>query len=135
MEDLEEAVTYRHQALSLCPDGHPHRPASLDSLASTISIRFQLLGEMQDLEDVITYYYRALALCPPGHPHRPTSFDGLADALSTRFGHLGEMEDLENAIMYHRQALALFKSSWACENQDEPCVHYPRAVSSFREIR
>ena len=33
MEDLEEAITYNHEALSLCPPGHPDRSMYLINLA------------------------------------------------------------------------------------------------------
>jgi hypothetical protein len=36
MEDLEEAITYHREALTLRPPGHPDRFMSLNNLASAV---------------------------------------------------------------------------------------------------
>ncbi|KAF7983725.1 hypothetical protein HWV62_19677 [Athelia sp. TMB] len=105
--DLEQAITYFRDALTLSQPGHPDRATDLDNLASALFTRFNHTGQMGDLEQAIAYYRVALELCPPGHPDRHFSLDNLAVALVTRFGHSGEMEDLEQAIAYHHGALEL----------------------------
>jgi tetratricopeptide (TPR) repeat protein len=107
VEDLEDAITYHRQALTLRPPGHPSRSTSLNNLATALSTRFEQSGRVEDLEDAITYHRQALTLRPPGHPSRSTSLNNLATALSTRFQQSGRVEDLEDAIAYHRQALTL----------------------------
>jgi hypothetical protein len=62
MEDLEEAITYHREALTLCPPGHPNRSSSLNNLASAVHTRYKQLGSMEDLEEVITYHREALTL-------------------------------------------------------------------------
>ena len=108
MEDLEAVITYRRQALTHCPPGHPGRSTSLINLARALSIRFQQSGRMEDLEDAIAYHHQALTLRPPGHPSRSISLNNLAHTLSTRFEQSGRMEDLEDAVTYLRQALTLY---------------------------
>ena len=107
VEDLEDAISSHHEALSLPPPGHPSHPSSLDNLAIALSARFEQLGRIEDLEDAISFHREALALCSFGHPLRFYSFMNLATALFNRFKQLGRMEDLEDAISSHRKALTL----------------------------
>jgi hypothetical protein len=44
MEDLEEAITCRRQALALRPASHPNRASVLDGLGSAVLVRYQQLG-------------------------------------------------------------------------------------------
>jgi len=50
MEDLEDLITYYHEALALCPPGHVHRSSSLNNLGNAVSARYQQLGRIEDLE-------------------------------------------------------------------------------------
>ena len=106
-EDLEGAIAYHRQALTLRPPGHPDRSYSLNNLALVLSIRFEQSGMVEDLEDAISFHRHALTLRPPGHPNRSNSLNNLAVVLSTRFQQSGRVEDLEDAISFHRQALTL----------------------------
>ena len=107
MEDLKEATTYYHEALSLHPPGHPNRPASLNNLASALLTRYKQSGKMKDLEEAITYNREALSRCPPGHTDRSTSLRNLGDAVFNHFRQLSKMEDLEEATTYYHEALSL----------------------------
>ena len=106
-EDLEDAISFHRQALTLRPPGHLNRSNSLDNLAYALFIRFEQSGKVEDLEDAISFRRQALTLRPPGHPDRSTSLNNLANVLSTRFKQSGRVEDLEDAISFHRQALTL----------------------------
>ena len=44
MNDLEEVITYHHEALSLCPTGHPFRSPSLNNLANAVLTRYKQSG-------------------------------------------------------------------------------------------
>ena len=81
MEDLEEAITYHHEAITLRPPGHPNRSASLNHLANVILTRYEQLGSLKDLEEMITYHHEALDLHPPGDPNRSASLNNLANAV------------------------------------------------------
>ena len=105
--DLEEAVTYNRQALTLQPDGHPNHSCSLYNLAVALFTRFDQLGRLEDLEEAITCHRQALALRAHGHPKRSSSLIRLANAVLTRFEQSGRLEDLEEAITCSRRALAL----------------------------
>jgi len=107
MENLEEAITSHHKALSLRPLGHPERSMSLNKLANSVLTRYERLGRMEDLEEAIAYNREALALRPLGHPDRSVSLNNLACAVRTRYEQLGRMEDLEEAISYNCEALTL----------------------------
>jgi hypothetical protein len=106
MEDLEDAISYHREALSLRPPGHPNRSSSLNNLANVLSTRYEQSGRMEDLEEAInpTAKHSLLSSWPPRSflfPQQP------CNAIHTRYKQLGRMEDLEEAITYHREALTL----------------------------
>ena len=103
-EDLEDAISFHRQALTLRPPGHPGRSTSLNNLAVVLSTRFEQSGRVEDLEDAISFHRQALTLRPPGHPNRSYSLNNLAHVLSTRFEQSGRMEDLEESFTLHEQA-------------------------------
>jgi CHAT domain-containing protein len=118
MEDLEEAITYHREALTLRPLGHLDHSSSLNNLANVILTRYQELGRIEDLEEVIIYYREALTLRPPGSPNRSNSLNNLATAVLNRYRQTGRLEDLEEGITYYREALTL-----------RPCGHPNRSGS------
>jgi tetratricopeptide (TPR) repeat protein len=133
MEDLDEAIAYHREALTLCPIGcpscstvhkelslHPDRSNFLSNLANAIFTRYEQSGSMKDLEEVITYNREALNLHPPDHPYRSTSLDDLAIAILIRYDQSGysSMKDFEEGITYHREALRL-----------RPAGHPDRSIS------
>ena len=85
MKNLEDAITYSCEALSLCPPGHPNRPTSLDILANAVFIRYEQSHRMEDLEEVIAHRREALSLHPPNHPVCSKSLNDLANAVLARY--------------------------------------------------
>ena len=113
-EDLNEAITYHREALTLIPTGHPYRSISLNNLGMALHILFKQSCRMEDLHDAIAYHREALTLYPIGcsteislQPDRSTSLRNLANAIFTRYEQSGSMEDLEEVITYNREALTL----------------------------
>ena len=104
---IDDAIDLDHQALELCPSGHPMRLASLIVLAIHLSERYNRTGEMKDLEEAIVLDREALSHCPQGHPDQSTSLNNLANRLSTRYNQLGAAQDLDEAIVLGREALKL----------------------------
>ena len=108
MEDVEEAITFYREALTLCPLGQPDSFAPLNKLSCAVLTRFQQWDRMEDLEEAIECYHEILTLCPAGHPYYSSSLIDVADkhfaigdwSLWT-FGHDGR------SITYYREALTL----------------------------
>jgi tetratricopeptide (TPR) repeat protein len=73
MEDLENAIKYNHEALTLRPSGHPYRHFSLTNLGNAFFYRYKGLGSMEDLNNAMKHFDEAITLCPSGHPYRSTS--------------------------------------------------------------
>ncbi|KAF8123340.1 hypothetical protein EV363DRAFT_1548509 [Boletus edulis] len=89
------------------PQGHPDRSLSLNTLAKSLSTRYDQLRAMADLDEAIVLGREALELRPQGHPDRSLSLNTLAKSLSTRYDQLRAMADLDEAIVLGREALEL----------------------------
>ncbi|PSR79225.1 hypothetical protein PHLCEN_2v7083 [Hermanssonia centrifuga] len=111
IKDIDEAVSYLRNLLSLPPS--PHGPtidgaqarAKADctsDLASAFLSRFNHLGRLDDLEEAIKGFQEAIALCP-GSAHALT---GAARTTVLRFYYFERPEDLEQAIIFQRRASA-----------------------------
>ncbi|KAI6111122.1 hypothetical protein F5141DRAFT_1274483 [Pisolithus sp. B1] len=100
-----EAVTFAHAALELCPQGHPNRGASLDTLASALWRRFNQRAAIYDLDEALKLHRAASELHPSGHPDRSSSLHGLALCFSSRYDNQGVVADLEEAVKFGRAAL------------------------------
>jgi hypothetical protein len=74
MEDPKEAILIHRKVLALCPPGHPQRPAFLDSITSSLRIRFD---RIEHLDEAIPAHRKALSLLPLGHPHRSATLGNL----------------------------------------------------------
>lgn len=110
MADLDEAVTFHLEALSLWPLDHSNRSVSLDNLASAVLTRYDQSGRIEDLEGAITYYQEA-SHRPLGQPDRSRAFPefphyswNLSNAVLTRYIQLGHTNDLAHAIIYYGEA-------------------------------
>ena len=104
---IDEAIDLDREALELCTPGHPRRSACLFQLASHLSARYKLFGEVETLNEAILLGRDALGLRPPGHPDRSMFLDNLGVHLATRYKLLGGVEDLNEAILLGRDALGL----------------------------
>lgn len=108
MEDLEEAISCRCEALSsILLATHIVLVASTNLQTLSLLATYERLGRMEDLEKGIRYCREALTLHPPGHPDCSNFLNNLANAVRTRYKQLGRMEDLEEAISCYREALII----------------------------
>ncbi|KAG8886291.1 hypothetical protein FRB98_001353 [Tulasnella sp. 332] len=103
--DLEEACSWVREALNI--DLGSTRPFFLNTLATTLQLRFEQYSNRADLDEAICCHTEALALRPQGNPLRSTSVINLAIALLIRFKQTGERADLSTAISQLEGVLAL----------------------------
>ncbi|KAG2340472.1 hypothetical protein BDR05DRAFT_966738 [Suillus weaverae] len=96
----EEGICLRRVVLELCPQGHRHRPSTLDKLA-------QAHGSIDDLDTSIELGREAVSLCPEGHSDLAYYLNNLAYSLMLRFDHQGKSNDLDEAISLYEEALRL----------------------------
>ncbi|KAG1747025.1 CHAT domain-containing protein [Suillus occidentalis] len=107
IDDLDEGIQFRREAVSLLPEGNPDRGDYLNNLAVSLKIRFKHQGKPDDLDEAISFYEEALRLRPVGHKSRDVSLDNLGGALVTRFDDRGDIDDITRAISLRREALTL----------------------------
>ncbi len=119
LEDLEQAIQLKQQAVTLTPDGHADKPTHLNNLGNALQRRFERSGELEDLEQAIQVNQQAVNLTPNGHADKPTHLNNLGNALQRRFERSGELEDLEQAIQLKQQAINL-TPEWACRQARTP---------------
>jgi len=104
---LEEAIRCHCEAVTLFPQGHPDRAASLSNLGTAVFIYYEQSGKIGDLEDGMTCHREALAFFPQDHPKRAVSLNNLGKAVFTRFQLSGRMEDLHATVKHLFSALAV----------------------------
>ncbi|KAG1758635.1 CHAT domain-containing protein [Suillus occidentalis] len=108
IDDLDECIQFRREAVSLCPGGQPDRDGYLNNLAYSLGFyRFDHQGNPNDLDEAISLHEEALLLCPVGHESRDISLGNLGGALVTRFNKRGARDDITRAIGLYREALTL----------------------------
>ncbi|KAG8904148.1 hypothetical protein FRB99_002165, partial [Tulasnella sp. 403] len=106
-QDIDAAISYFQDVLTLRPDPNPDRAASLVNLASAFQTRYDTNNDPTDLDGAVKYYKEAQLLYPSDHVDRHASLNGLGFALQRRFDELGNMDDLQSALAYHQEALTL----------------------------
>ncbi|KAG1747017.1 CHAT domain-containing protein [Suillus occidentalis] len=108
IDDINETIQLRREAVSLCPQGHSNRSLYLNDLAVSLSQhRFKQQGNSNDLDEAISLHEEALRLRLVGHESRHFSLDNLGLALTSRFRARGDIDDITRAISLHREALTL----------------------------
>ncbi|KAG1718332.1 CHAT domain-containing protein [Suillus lakei] len=104
VDDLEETVKLRREAVSLCLEGDS---GCLNNLAVSLRSRFQHQGKSHDLDEAISLHEEALRLRPVGHESRNASLGNLGGALRSRFNQRSDMNDINRAVKLYREALTL----------------------------
>ncbi|KAG2148798.1 hypothetical protein DEU56DRAFT_978075 [Suillus clintonianus] len=107
IDDIDESIQLRREAVSLCPKGHSDRCIYLNNLAFSLESRFDHQGKSHDLEEVISMHEEALCLCSVGHELRGYSLGNLGGVLRTCFSKLGDVGDINRAVSLYRDALML----------------------------
>jgi tetratricopeptide (TPR) repeat protein len=104
--DLEAAIAAGEEALSILPDGHPHRATVLSGLGVHVRSRSGMGGAaLRDAEAAVDIARAALRDTPVGHPDRARSLYLQAVALRVRYKRTRSEEDLEAAVEAMRAAV------------------------------
>ncbi|THH12051.1 hypothetical protein EW146_g7828, partial [Bondarzewia mesenterica] len=107
IDDLEEAVSFHREALSLHPATHPDRPLLLNNLGNMLRIRFEHVGQLDDLEEAVSLHRQISDMRVVSKIVQRSSLNNLAAALRALFHESGQLSHLEEAISLHRQVLEL----------------------------
>lgn len=103
--DLDLAVSYLNDAISIAAAGHPHRLTMLSNLGAALRAMFERTGRLADLDQAIASYSDALDSQPRDHPDWAGCVSNLANALLTRYARSGSQTDLDQAISNYRSAI------------------------------
>ncbi|KAB5590920.1 hypothetical protein CTheo_5646 [Ceratobasidium theobromae] len=107
IEDIDDAIKYQSQVVSLTPGGHTDMPKFLNYLGFSHKKRYERLKEVGDIDKVIDYYSRAVSLTPDENTDMSAHLSNLGTSYRSRFECLGQMEDLNKAIEFHSRAVVL----------------------------
>ncbi|KAJ7828707.1 CHAT domain-containing protein [Mycena leptocephala] len=94
-------------AVQLTPDGHPNKPGLLNNLGSSLSRRFERLGDLSDINKSVLMFEDVVQLTPDGHPDKPYRLANLGSSLSRRFERLGDLSDINKSILMFEDAVEL----------------------------
>ncbi|KAG8734697.1 hypothetical protein FRC10_011528 [Ceratobasidium sp. 414] len=97
-EELNAAIEYYNQALSLAHDQHLNKSAWLYGLGNLYHRRYNRSEDVADLDMAIGCKYRAVSETRTDDPERVARLSSLADSHHSRFKHLGELPDMEMAL-------------------------------------
>jgi tetratricopeptide (TPR) repeat protein len=95
--DLESAIDYMNESLSITTAEDPQRPFRMCHKADLLSSRFNFLGTSEDLDEAIELQEAAVSIIPDTHVKRFSSLDGLAGLYHERYRSTGRTADLERA--------------------------------------
>ncbi|KAG8709423.1 hypothetical protein FRC09_000681 [Ceratobasidium sp. 395] len=104
LTDLDLAIQYQTQAVSLTPNTHGTTGILLNELGIMLGHRFARLGNLADLTDAIEHQQRALSLLPQGHTEQAKTLNALGLSRRRRYLRLGNPEDIDLAIEHQRRA-------------------------------
>lgn len=90
---LTQAVSVYSDAIRDGLDG-PMGATYLNDLGSSLSLRFDRLGDVGDINKSILMFEDAVRLTPEGHPDKPALLSNLGRSLFTRFEHFHDQSDL-----------------------------------------
>ncbi|KAF8174205.1 CHAT domain-containing protein [Mycena galopus ATCC 62051] len=79
----------------------------MSTLAHSLLVRFQHLGNLGDLEKSLLLAQDAIHLTPDGHPKKPQRLNFLGNCLFIRFQRLGELDDLERSVLMREESVRL----------------------------
>ena len=60
MEDLEEVIKYRREALTLCPPGYPDHSMALNHLANAVYAHYEKSNMVEDFEESFSLHEQAV---------------------------------------------------------------------------
>ncbi|KAG2108771.1 hypothetical protein BD769DRAFT_1643001 [Suillus cothurnatus] len=107
IDDVDETIQLRREAVFLCPEGYSYCSSFLNNLAFSLEKHFDNQGKPNDLDEAITLFEESLHLQPVGHESRDVALDNLGGALVVRFKRRGDIDDITRAIILRCEALTL----------------------------
>ena len=105
LDDLDEAIRNRREAVKATPHNHPDRARMLNNLGISLRSRYDRTGALEDLEEAIYNLQQAIKATLHDHPDRAGRLSNLSSFLTSRFDRLGLIEDLEEAIRKGQEAV------------------------------
>jgi hypothetical protein len=76
MDDFDDAIVTKEEAVEWIPNDHPGRPHKLINLASALFHRFQTTGSMADLDRAVVTNEHAFDCTPHDHPFPSSTYPG-----------------------------------------------------------
>lgn len=112
---LDRQIELLRSCLALRPAPHPHRALSLDSLAVSLSQRFQICGRLTDIDEAISLEQEALELIADYQLESGiltgSLYANLAGLFAKRYQETGNAIDIEEGISYQEKALGVLSIS------------------------
>jgi tetratricopeptide (TPR) repeat protein/CHAT domain-containing protein len=104
-EDLDQAITYHHDALRHCPqDDVLTRSFILGNLGNSLLLRGERLQDTKDLKDASRYLCEAEEILPVEHHHQTRVKNWLGSAYLKLATHEQTADNIEKAFKAFRQA-------------------------------
>ncbi|KAG9090580.1 hypothetical protein FS749_000443 [Ceratobasidium sp. UAMH 11750] len=107
LSDIQNAIIYLTEAVSLTPDGHVEKPVRLSSLGNSYEQQFTRSGEILDIDRAVEHLSRAVLLDSEERPGMSHRLYHLGSSYHTRFGRLGDISDIDKAISHLNHAISL----------------------------
>ncbi|KAG8940461.1 hypothetical protein FRC03_005464, partial [Tulasnella sp. 419] len=108
VQDLDDAIQYHREDLSLYPADSPRSLVALNNLSMTLRARYTLKSVTRDVDEAAHLLLKGLPLCPQGHSERPLILTRLANCFQAKYEHTDGLQLLQCAILYYREALSLY---------------------------
>ncbi|KAF8802241.1 hypothetical protein BYT27DRAFT_6773507 [Phlegmacium glaucopus] len=136
-DDLEEAIWYYDEAVSLLPQTHYHFLEAILGLCSSLYHRFQLLGQLDDLEKLLDSLYVECnlnfeSLLSPVKAQLQELPQQLINKLSDPLGNWMTMNEGLNAPS---QAIGTKPEPWSWRNQRKTARNSDAKVESPRDAK
>lgn len=107
LKDLDEAISWLTQAVSLLDNSREEKCLCLLDLGSALHHRSQRLYSLDDLDNGVAFFQEALALTPRASANRFMGLTNLSVCLQDRYKLLARPDDLNEAISLSQSAVDL----------------------------
>ncbi|CAE6482999.1 unnamed protein product [Rhizoctonia solani] len=101
--DLNDAMEYYYQALSLALEGHLVHGMNLTDIGQVFLGRYQYAGNLEDLTTALNLLHQALLIIP----EEPAVLLALGAVYQQKFDVVGGLDNIDQAVSYSGRALSL----------------------------